>query len=382
MDVLVFGGSFDPPHEGHARLFSAALKTLRPARAYVVPAWRSPLKGPARVPARERLALAELALIRTLPAALRRKASLSSMEAARARPSFTYETLRRLKARHPGAALHFLAGSDALARFREWRRPAEVRRLCRFLVGRRPGSALPRPDRTLPAFSVLPGIFPDLSSTGLRARLAAGEEPAGLAPAVMRVIRARALYGGALRARLRESLPPERFGHTLAVARLAVELASAWGLDPEKAALAGLLHDCGRAVPVPRMPAYVRRRRLRVPGAREIVQRQPLLLHAHISEDLARRRHGAGDPEVLSAVRKHTLGAPRMSPLDRLLYVADACSADRSFPEAPRIRRLARRSPAESFREAARLKLFHVLKGDGWLHPYASAVWNLAVEDA
>ncbi len=130
------------------------------------------------------------------------------------------------------------------------------------------------------------------------------------------------------------------------------------------------------------MGAYARKRAPAVLPLEATAARAPLLLHAHISEDRARREFRVADPAVLSAVRKHTLGDAVMSPLDRLLYAADACSADRDYPEAPRIRAAARRDLNAGFREAMRVKLGYVLGEGAWLHPGAAAAWNAAWEDA
>ncbi|MDE2491466.1 MAG: nicotinate (nicotinamide) nucleotide adenylyltransferase, partial [Elusimicrobia bacterium] len=55
MRTLVFGGSFDPPHRGHAALLAAAARRLRPGRILIVPAWSAPLKDAApSAPAEER----------------------------------------------------------------------------------------------------------------------------------------------------------------------------------------------------------------------------------------------------------------------------------------------------------------------------------------
>lgn len=364
MRILLYGGSFDPPHAGHASLLAAAIARLRPDAAYVVPALRSPGKAAPEASAADRLAMARAAFRGP-------RVRVDAFELRRARPTYTYELIRHMRARHPGAELWALAGSDAFASIGSWRRPRELTRACRWAVGRRPGAAL----RTRPGALILPGTFPDVSSSGLRARLLAGEGVSGSVPAAVRaVIGRRRLYGGALRARLARGLAPERWRHTLAVAAMARELAQRHGLDAEKAALAGLLHDCGRALPVSEM---VRRApSLGVPFAREIARRQPVLLHAFFSERLARRVHGVRDREVLSAVGRHTFGAARMAPLERLLYVADACSRDRSFPEAASIRRAAQDDLGEALREAVRVKLACALREGYWIHPSGVALWN------
>ena len=379
METLVFGGSFDPPHAAHLKLLTAALKRRPRARALVSPAWRSPLKGLPSAPARERLAMTAAAL-RTLPTPLRSRATVDDWELLQGRTVYTYEVLRRLKAVRPSSPLTFLAGGDSWETLPRWKRWTELKGLASFLIGRRPGAPAPKPGPGRPALEVLPGVFPDLSSTGLRARLLLGESPRELAAAVLAA--ARSLYGAGLRASLGRELPDGRWEHTLAVARMALALAERHGLDAERAVLAGLLHDCGRAVPAPQLAAFCRRRRLAVPALAETAERAPILLHAHASEDRARDVYGVTDEAVLSAVRKHTLGDAVMSPLDRLLYAADACSADRKFPEAARIRRAALKDLNAGFREAMRVKLAFVLKEGAWLHPAAPAAWNAAWEDA
>lgn len=361
-------------------MLSAALARLRPDKAWVVPAFHSPLKRPARAPASERLALIRLALREGLPASCRGTASVSEFELRRGRKTYTYETLRHFRRAHPGAELHFLAGSDAVETFPAWKRPSEIRALCRFLLGRRPGGES-RSRTALPRRSWLPGVFPDISSTGIRARLLAGAPVKKLVhKAVLRRIRKRRLYGADLARLLSKEISPKRFKHSLCVARRALELAEVHGLDEERAALAGLLHDCGRAIPPRRMPAYAKRRGLKIPHFDETARRRPLLLHGYISEDVARRRYGLEDEEVLGAIRNHVLGDPDMPPLDRLLYVADICSADREFPPAAEIRKSALRGLDDGLREAVRVTLEFVLQRGIWIHPAGPRLWNRLVD--
>ncbi|MBI5242171.1 MAG: nicotinate (nicotinamide) nucleotide adenylyltransferase [Elusimicrobia bacterium] len=376
MRILLFGGSFDPPHRGHIALLKAAIAALKPDRTRVLPAFHSPLKAPSRGLPGQRLALLRLALSEGLAAAERKGLGIDAFEIKRKRKSYTCEAVRRARRLHPGAEIHFLVGSDALETFHLWKKPEELRAACRFVVGLRPGyPALKR--TTLPKMAVLPGLFPDISSTEIRKRLLCGESVgASLQPAVLRRIQSLGLYGAGIRRTLSRELKPGRLRHTLGVARAAAALAARHGLDVEKAALAGLLHDCARTLSLKRMARLVRRRKLRVPCLEDILRRRPGLLHSYLSEDAAQRRFGVFDREVLSAVRKHTLGALRMSALDRLLYTADACSGDRRFPEAARIRRIAQRSLEDGFREAVRTKLLYLLKDGNWIHPLGPALWN------
>jgi predicted HD superfamily hydrolase involved in NAD metabolism len=124
------------------------------------------------------------------------------------------------------------------------------------------------------------------------------------------------------------------------------------------------------------MAEYARKRRLKVPERDLTAALEPMLLHAHISEDLARREFGVEDEAVLSAIRKHTLGDLKMSALDKLVYVADACSADRTHPGAAETRALAFDDLDGAFERCLADKLEHALKRRAWLHPLTIALWN------
>lgn len=370
MRILIFGGGFDPPHRGHAELLKAAAEQLRPDETYVVPAWRSPTKDAHGASAADRLAMAGLV-------ARKAGARLDRFELLRRRRTYTYEVLREFARKRPGAELWFLIGSDSLATLHEWKRPGELKRLGRWLVGRRPGS----PARAPAGFRVrfLKGRFPSAASTEARARLYAGEDWRSLLPKkVAAYVERKGLYGLDLHEELERTLSKDRYRHTLEVARLAAGLARRHGEDPAAAALAGLLHDAGRRFDPAGMIRYARRRRLPVPALAATLRNSPLLTHAYISADLAERRFGVDDPKVLEAIAEHTLGRPGMSRFARLLYVADFASADRGFPSAARVRRLAARDLDRAFREAARLKTHWVRKLGRWNHPITARVLEFA----
>lgn len=372
--TLVFGGSFDPPHRGHLALLSAAAERVRPDRILVIPAWHARLKNAApTAPATERRELAVLGLIAPLPQKWRRRARLDESELKAGRVVATLETLRRLKNARPWEELHFVVGQDSACSFPRWKGHKALLELAHWWYGARPGSG----KKGLSSrFRRLPGRFPDVSSTELRSALALGRPAPLLLPAVLARIQAKRLYGAGLLETLRRSLKPGRFEHTLNVAALAEELAAKHGLDGQKARTAGLLHDLGRRFPPHELAAYARRRRLPAPRRAALIAREPMLLHAYASSDLARRELGVTDPEILSAVSKHTLGAARMSPLDKVLYVADACSADRTHRGVAATRRLAFRDLDGALRRCVRDKLDHARARGAWIHPATLSLWK------
>jgi len=373
MKTLVFGGSFDPPHRGHAALLRAAAGRVRPDRILVVPAYHALLKNAPCAPAAARAELARLGVVARLPARWRRIARVDMSEARAKRPVYTVETLSRLKALDPDGEFHFVCGQDAAASFGKWKDPARLKRLATWWYGPRPGAGAAAPAH----FRKLAGRFPDISSTELRSALALGKDCSdAVYPEVLAEARRHGLYSQDILDRLKKTLSPSRRAHTLNVASLAEALARRHGADAAKARLAGLLHDMGRRMPPPLMAEYARTRRLKVPELGLTAGLEPLLLHAHISEDLARREFGVADPEVLSAVRKHTLGDPEMGPLDKIVYVADACAFDRRHLGAAATRALAFADLDAAFARCVADKLAHALARGAWLHPLTVTLWN------
>jgi nicotinate-nucleotide adenylyltransferase len=353
---------------------AAAAARVKPGRILVVPAFHAPLKDEApAASAEERLALVRLGVLARLPARWKERALVDPSEARGGRVAFTVDTLRRLHEEYPAAKLHFVCGADAAASFPKWKEPARLKKLATWWYGARPGAAQKPPA----FFHKLPGSFPDISSTELRVALALGQDcSAEMFPEVLARIEARGTYGTGVLKRLQATLKPGRYEHTLNVADLAGALARRHGCDAAKARLAGLLHDAGRRFAPPLMAEYARKRRLKIPERDLTAALEPMLLHAHISEDLARREFGVADEEVLSAIRKHTLGDRRMSRLDKIVYVADACSADRRHHGVAKTRALAFDDLDAAFELCLAEKLAHALARRAWLHPLTIELWN------
>lgn len=148
---------------------------------------------------------------------------------------------------------------------------------------------------------------------------------------------------------LQSKLPDRRFEHTLGVEYTASALAMAYGVDVEKAALAGLLHDCAKHLTTTKKLQKAREFGLPV-SSYEIDN--PELLHAKLGAYYARTKYGVTDPEVLSAIACHTTGKPDMNTLEKITYVADYIEPNRErAPKLTLIRRLAFRDLDECLLE-------------------------------
>jgi nicotinate-nucleotide adenylyltransferase len=179
----VFGGQFDPPHNGHVAVVRAARDQLRLDRLLVVPSLQPPHRPEPGTPAEVRYELARAAF------AGEPRVDVSRIELDRAGPSYTADTLEALAA--PGRELVLILGADQLAALDGWHRPDRVRELATIAVAGRPGA--PRADgvETLAMEPV------DASSSEIRERVARGEDIAALVPPGVAAAIARAgLYAG------------------------------------------------------------------------------------------------------------------------------------------------------------------------------------------
>ena len=366
--IIIYGGSFDPPHKGHTALLCAALKEIKPRLAYVVPAFQSPFKAAAPVSFLNRFNMLKLALgaVRLI-----RAIRVSRFEGQKKRVTYTFETIKHFRRLHPGAKIYFLLGSDCLAGFGRWKNRRGILKNAVLLVGVRRGfpfknySAAPATtasEGNLFASAVwraplrrLKGVFPEISSTSLRAGLLTGGDSRFIAVPVKRYIRQKGLYFSKERRLLKQLLTPARYVHSLSVARLAAELAALHGENPQKAALAGLLHDAARDFGEVRLVRYAVSKRLKIPRFTRTAA--PILLHSYASAEVARGRFSVRDKTVLRAIALHTLGAARMDTLSKIIYVADLASEDRKFSRAKKIARLARRDLDAAFLAANYVKL-------------------------
>lgn len=159
----------------------------------------------------------------------------------------------------------------------------------------------------------------------------------------------------------KKRLSAKRYQHTLNVRRMAVKLAKRWGADPEKAALAALLHDTAKELPREEMLQILNDNAIMTENAQN---RPSPVWHGICAAILAQTQWGVEDEEVLSAIRCHTTGKPGMSLLDEIVFLADMTSAERDYPEVDYLRKLEKKDIHQAIREALEMNL-HWLEESG-----------------
>ncbi len=191
MKIGLFGGSFDPPHNGHLTIATSFLKELQLDEVLFIPAYIAPQKGHRTyATAADRLNMLRLAL------AGHPHFRINTVEIEREGISYTIDTIRFLKAQEPQAEYYLLIGADSLLDFANWREPEAILNSVQVVIAKRPECDL---DKVEPKFLqqviVLKNQMSPISSSLVRNRVRQGQSLEGYVPqAIAQYITEHKLY--------------------------------------------------------------------------------------------------------------------------------------------------------------------------------------------
>ncbi len=156
-------------------------------------------------------------------------------------------------------------------------------------------------------------------------------------------------------------LKPERFIHSLNVADSALELAKIYGEDEEKAYICGLLHDIEKNSPMEEQKEYMLKLGDDLP---KVVLDNQKLWHAPAGACYIRDELGLTDPDMISAIKYHTTAKANMTLLEKIIYIADYISAERTYDGVEEMRTLAHEDINKAILVGTRFTLSELLKND------------------
>jgi nicotinate-nucleotide adenylyltransferase len=190
--IGLFGGSFDPVHNAHVALAHAALDGLQLDEVRWIPAGQPWQKARAMTAAPHRVAMVQAAI------AHEPRFVLDRIEVDRSGPSFTLDTVRELAVAQPATHWVLLIGQDQYSGLHTWRDWKHLLSLVELAVANRPGDTRsPHPEVQAHPHRMVPLPMLGISSTAIRARVAAGQDYSQLVPpGVARYIELNRLYAG------------------------------------------------------------------------------------------------------------------------------------------------------------------------------------------
>jgi nicotinate-nucleotide adenylyltransferase len=199
LKVGIFGGTFDPIHQGHMIIAEQVMGELDLSRVVFVPGGVPPHKeaSSVRASAGDRFDMVEEAV------ASNERFVVDRIEIDAGRPMYSVETVGRLKERSPEDEWYFISGADEVSNLLTWKDPDRLLEEVVMVAATRPGYDLGKLQHLEAGLRNFDRIFPvectrvDISATGIRRRILQGKSIRYLVPeGVHDIIRDRRLYEG------------------------------------------------------------------------------------------------------------------------------------------------------------------------------------------
>ena len=195
----IFGGTFDPIHQGHMIIAEQVMGELDLSRVMFVPGGIPPHKeaSSVRASAGDRFDMVEAAV------ASNERFLVDRVEVDAGRPMYSVETVRLLKERSPDDEWYFISGADEVSNLLTWKEPDRLLEEVVMVAATRPGYDLGKLHHLEAGLRNFDRIFPvectrvDISATGIRRRILQGKSVRYLVPeGVHEIIGSRKLYEG------------------------------------------------------------------------------------------------------------------------------------------------------------------------------------------
>lgn len=312
MNRIIFGGAFDPVHNGHINMARKAAKALN-GEVIFVPARISVWKN-SSAPTADKMAMLRLAIKGV------KEFSIDEFELNSGKDiNYSIDTVRYFKNKYPSDQLFYLIGYDQVNEFHRWKEAAEISNLVQLVYYTRPNYQINKDNVIKYKMQEIEGGGIDVSSTDIRA-LKSFELPLE----VLFYIVEHDLYEGMSQIKMIES--EHRLNHSKSVAKLSYEIAKANNMDkPVKAFIAGLLHDIGKDI------ALEKQIELTKNAFPEYSESPKFAYHQFAGAVLAKDLFKINDQDILDAIKFHSTGSGEMCKLAKIVYAADKIEPTRGF---------------------------------------------------
>ena len=164
-----------------------------------------------------------------------------------------------------------------------------------------------------------------------------------------------------------------RYIHSVNVAKEAKILAEKYGADEEKAYIAGMLHDITKEMPGDEQLQIIRDSDIILDN---VLSEAPKLWHGLSGSIYVRKNLGILDEDILNAIRYHTTGRAGMSLLEKIIFVADYTSEERTYRGITTMRKKSRRSLEEAMLYGFKFTFSDLTSRELAIHPNELNCYN------
>ncbi|HBM99040.1 MAG TPA: phosphohydrolase [Ruminococcus sp.] len=164
-----------------------------------------------------------------------------------------------------------------------------------------------------------------------------------------------------------------RFVHSVNVSKEARKLAKIYGADAEKAAIAGILHDITKEMPVEEQLKIITDSGIILDN---VQKNAPKLWHGISGSIYIKENLDINDADILNAIRYHTTGRAGMSLLEKIIFVADFTSQERTYKGVSTMRKKSRKTLDEAMLYGFKFTFSDLSKRELAIHPDELACYN------
>lgn len=353
MRIGILGGTFDPIHNTHIYMANEALNALNLDKVYLMPSFCPPHKNAAKITSEyHRINMLKLAVDSL------EKIEYSDFEIIH-QLSYTADTLTAWKEQNSEDELFFIIGGDSISSFESWYHPEVILEKATLILVRRGDESFNTLEETIKniilkyhinqnRIIVLNTEVSDISSSYIRNSNL--DDCKDMMPQkVYEYIRKNKLYlnhdknmawsVGGIKNDLKKVLKESRYMHTIGVADTAKDMAEVFGVNPNQAYLAGILHDCAKYYSNEQLLEICVENNIFIS---EYEKKAPYLLHGKVGAWIARQKYHIEDGQILNAVKWHTTGKADMTKLEQIVFCADYIEPGRSVqPNLSYLRQIA-----------------------------------------
>lgn len=309
MNHIIFGGAFDPIHNGHINMALFASKSLNADVFFVVS--RISVWKHTSAAIEDKINMINLA-IKDYPEF---KLDLFEVNSGKIY-NYSIDTVKYFKSKYPNDKLFYLIGADQVEEFHRWKSAKELSELCQIIFFKRHNHDLYSDNVITYNMQMIEGPTIDVNSSSVRDGNALNTP----FPVIKYIEEHELYYMSYLKAILKE----KRYNHSVSVANLCYEIAVANNYsEPLKAYLAGLFHDCGKYQCEPIVDE-----KEAIKGFEDL---SAPLQHQIIGAVVANKIFKITDKSILSAIKYHATGKSNMSKLEKIVYAADKIDPLRGY---------------------------------------------------
>lgn len=172
---------------------------------------------------------------------------------------------------------------------------------------------------------------------------------------------------------IKSKMSEHRFVHSVNVSKEARKLAKIYGADTEKAAIAGILHDITKEMPVEEQLKIITDSGIILDN---VQKNAPKLWHGISGSIYIKENLDINDADILNAIRYHTTGRAGMSLLEKIIFVADFTSQERTYKGVSTMRKKSRKTLDEAMLYGFKFTFSDLSKRELAIHPDELACYN------